>query len=313
MTRIVTAGPQYVLWNYTYYCNLNCQHCYSRAASYPSELDTATYIAIGSQLVELRVFTVALGGGEVLFRKDVTDIVRVLSDGGIHTIITTNGSPINANTTRKLKAAGLGELYVSIDSARAEMHDWFRRSQGSWSKATEAVRLASAEGIPTQLSCVLTKANVDEIGPIVSLATELGAHGVNFKRFRPAGNGALSREQFELPDEAIRRIEVELANYRRTSGLDLSLNFGAEIGEVDSGCACGITSLALRPNGDVALCSYAESILGNLKQQSLADIWQNSPILAAKRSGVTCEALHRQLSPSNPNLEGDSRDILQKM
>lgn len=81
------------------------------------------------------------------------------------------------------------------------------------------------------------------------------------------------------------------------------MNYGPEPGGVDNGCTCGTRSLALRPNGDVAVCSYGESILGNLTVDTLRSLWQTSPTLAAIRDGGGCLALAPQPNPSNPGLE----------
>ena len=86
-----STAPYYVSWNYTYACNFNCTHCYSRAESYPRELSTKEYIQIAEQLVESSVFKVGLGGGEPLIRTDCVAVLKTLSQGGIHTNITTNG------------------------------------------------------------------------------------------------------------------------------------------------------------------------------------------------------------------------------
>jgi MoaA/NifB/PqqE/SkfB family radical SAM enzyme len=310
MQPVVTAAPQYVMWNYTYFCNLNCDHCYSRAAHYPAELDETAYARICEQLIRLRVFKVALGGGEVLFRKDALTTTAALRDGGVRVVITTNGWPITPRAARALGAARLNELYVSIDSHRAEFHDVFRRKEGSLARAVNAVQLASDAGVRTLLSCVLTKANLDDVRPMVEMAERIGAAGINFKRFRPSGNGLKSRAIYELPESAGAALDAQLKEIADRSAIEITLNYAPEVGEIDAGCSCGTRSIALRPNGDVALCSYTEKVLGNLRSTPLADIWRDSPVLKAKRSGVSCAALHAQFSPSNPGLIPRAADDL---
>src|SRR5947209_3280128 len=109
MNGLMSAPPQ-VRWNYTYACNFNCTHCYSRAAWYPKELSAADYEQIADQLIEAGVFVVGLGGGEALVRRDCFQIIGRLSGHGIHTVVTTNGWLLDERRAGRLAEAGLGWL-----------------------------------------------------------------------------------------------------------------------------------------------------------------------------------------------------------
>jgi radical SAM protein with 4Fe4S-binding SPASM domain len=50
------------------------------------------------------------------------------------------------------------------------------------------------------------------------------------------------------------------------------------------GCHAGIYYFSLRPNGDVYPCTFLPITVGNIRKQSLTDIWQNSPILKHLRN-----------------------------
>src|SRR6266851_8249374 len=90
MNGLMSAPPQ-VRWNYTYGCNFNCSHCYTRAAWYPKELSPTTYTQIAEQIIAAGVFVVGLGGGEVLLRRDCFQTIARLSSSGIRTVLTSNG------------------------------------------------------------------------------------------------------------------------------------------------------------------------------------------------------------------------------
>lgn len=78
-------STSYINWNYTYVCNLNCTHCYSRSPRYPKDLSNSQYVNIAGQIVENNVFAVGFGGGEPTLRKDFLEILRILSRGGVDT------------------------------------------------------------------------------------------------------------------------------------------------------------------------------------------------------------------------------------
>lgn len=300
-TSFIGTAPQFLTWNYTYRCNFNCSHCYSRADRYPQEADASAYRDFCRQLIEAGVFRVALGGGEVLLREDHLETIQSLSSAGVEVMLTTNGWDLPASSASAMASAGLSALYVSLDGPNAESHDRVRRQPGSFDRALKTARLSSELGLCTKLSVVLSRANFKQLDDILGVARSVpGLKEVNFKRFRPSGNGLINRVIFELHDTDILEIERVLHQSIAFQPFHISLNFGPEPGEFDSGCSCGVTSLALRPNGDVGLCSYSEHVLGNLTRETLTDIWTKSPLLLSKRSGISCAALHAQPAPSMP-------------
>jgi MoaA/NifB/PqqE/SkfB family radical SAM enzyme len=301
--QFLTTGPIYVSWNYTYACNFNCDHCYSRADSYPIELSTQQYEDIVSQIIEAKVFKVGLGGGEPLIRKDCLDIIAQLSQAGIDTNITTNGWLINEEIAEKIVNSQLSTLYISLDSSDERKHDVFRNKNGSYQKVVEAMKLCVENKINVQLSTVVTSVNIDHLKQIVELAEGIGIQGIEFKRFRPKGNGLKSKQKYQLSEAQEQLLKDEIYNLQKKSKLNIALIYGAESdGEVDSGCPCGTKSICIRPNGDVSPCAYEETVIGNLMQQSLTEIWQTSPMLKTIREGGSCLALHERLSLSNPYL-----------
>ncbi|ONM49583.1 radical SAM protein [Nocardia donostiensis] len=311
--RMLTAAPIYVSWNYTYACNFNCIHCYSRAGSYPRELDTEAYRRIVDQLVECRVLKVGLGGGEPLIRRDCLEMVRLMSEGRIDTNITTNGWFLNARTCSRLADAGLGTLYVSLDSANSTVHDIFRRKQGSYDRAADGISNAVAAGLTVKLSTVVTTVNANAIGAIVSFAEERGVAGIEFKRFRPTGNGQTAVGELTLRSQEEETLRQAIDQADKQSPIDIALFYDAEAEPGDGaeqGCPCGVRSLTLRPNGDVAPCAYGASVIGNLTTDNLGAIWRESPVLRSMRSGSGCKGLISGPSPSGTGTAPFPRRVL---
>lgn len=255
---MLTAVPIYVSWNYTYACNFNCSHCCSRAGSYPRELDSDGYRAIVDQFIEAGVMRVGLGGGEPLIRRDCLDMLGRMGAAHIDTNVTTNAWFVDRATADRLADAALGTLYVSLDSGRAEVHDAFRRKAGSYDRVVSGIENAVGAGLRVKLSTVITTQNIAELDAIVGLAEEAGIHGIEFKRFRPTGNGHRSMEMLALSSGEEVEVQPLLANLDANSDVDIALFYNAEPdGMIDSGCPCGVRSLTLRPNGDVSPCAYA--------------------------------------------------------
>lgn len=297
---MVTVGPLYVSWNYTYACNFNCSHCYSRAPSYPRELTRDQYLQVVDQMRAVSVFKVGLGGGEPLIRRDCIEMLGRMADAHMDTNITTNGWLVDPRRAQALLSARLSTLYVSLDSTKPDVHDLFRRRPGSYERVLRAIRSAVGAGLRVKLSTVITQVNLEELADFVALANRENMGGVEFKRFRPAGNGLLTRDEYELQESQEQALRQEFDEIRTASDLQLDLIYGAEPEGGDSGCPCGTKSICIRPNGDVSPCAYSETVIGNLMQQSLGDLWATSPALAAMRAAGGCMALEPNPAPSNP-------------
>jgi MoaA/NifB/PqqE/SkfB family radical SAM enzyme len=297
------SAPYYIAWNYNYACNFNCTHCYSRAPWYPEELGTAAYRQIADEIADMGVFRVALGGGEPLLRPDSIEILERLSRRGVETNLTTNGWRFDSSTATALKDSGLTRLYVSVDSDTAAEHDRFRRQIGSFDKVIRSASLAVEAGIDVFFSTVLVKDTYSRIEGISNLAHSVGVAGVEFKRFRPAGNGAQFEHLYAL---TLQQRESLLPNFRtlqRSAAVEVSLINGPESNIMSTesiGCACGVKSICLRPNGDVSPCAYSDVVVGNIQTRSLKDIWSSSDVLTELRRSGGCQAIAPTAYPTNP-------------
>jgi MoaA/NifB/PqqE/SkfB family radical SAM enzyme len=300
---MLTEVPIYISWNYTYACNFNCSHCYSRAENFPDELDTSGYLTIARRLIEAGVMRVGLGGGEPLMRADCAQILSVLGAASLHTNITTNGWFLSEQNVQSLREAGLSTLYVSLDSATAEVHDEIRRKDHGHERAVNGIRRAVSAGLQVKLSTVITSRNFEGLGDLARLAQDLGVQGIEFKRFRPTGNGLSSMKELALTKGRTNEVRQHIASLTADSSLEIALFYGAEAdGATDFGCPCGVRSLTLRPNGDLAPCAYAPAVIGNLLDDDLGTAWRESPLLHRMRTQGVCAGLDPAPAPSNPSI-----------
>jgi MoaA/NifB/PqqE/SkfB family radical SAM enzyme len=297
---VLTEVPIYISWNYTYSCNFNCRHCYSRADAYPEELGAQEYLAIAGKLVDAGVMRVGLGGGEPLMRADCARVLSVLGGASVHTNITTNGWFLTDEVVGDLVEARLSTLYVSLDSATSDVHDEIRRKAHGHERAVAGIRRAVAAGVEVKLSTVITRLNYGELDDVVRLAEDLGVAGIEFKRFRPTGNGLSEMTALSLDAARTGEVRGRLAALAADSPLEIALFYGAESdGGADFGCPCGVRSLTLRPNGDVAPCAYAPAVIGNLLVDDLGALWREAPLLTAMRTQGACAGLAPAAAPSN--------------
>jgi MoaA/NifB/PqqE/SkfB family radical SAM enzyme len=294
------AAPPEVRWNYTYACNFNCSHCYTRAAWYPAELPSDAYVRIADQLIDAGVFVVGLGGGEVLLRPDCFQTIARLSSSGIRTVLTSNGWLLDQRRANQLVEGGLGWLKISLDSPVSAQHDAVRNRSGSYDRVLQALAIGVDAGLTVYLSSVLTAMNLQDIDAFVALAQRARIAGISFVRFRPAGNGLQTKDRYQVTEDALEQARERIARLRQDSGLDLLLSSSEEESSPQRACGCGVRHLTIRPNGDVSPCNFSEGVIGNLTRDRLVALWRTSPALQAWRRRGGCRPDADQPAPANP-------------
>lgn len=138
------AYPTLLTIEPTNVCNLRCPECFTGAGLLGRErsmLDFDFYTRVLDELGD-RLFQLELyNWGEPLLHKRIFDMLRMASDRGISTIISTNFSvPFDADKAERLVASGLATLGVSLDGATQEVYEQYRR-RGDIATVLSNVRL----------------------------------------------------------------------------------------------------------------------------------------------------------------------------
>ena len=158
---------------------------------------------------ELGVDKVRLTGGEPLLRKDVPELVRMLSDlERVHELaLTTNGSLLEAQA-RSLKDAGLSRVTVSIDTLRPDrFRELSRRNQ--LDDVLRGIEAANDVGFgKLKLDTVVIRdTNDDEVCDLIEYAQRIDAE-VRFIEYMDVGGATRwSDEQVVGQAEILRIVE----------------------------------------------------------------------------------------------------------
>jgi cyclic pyranopterin phosphate synthase len=147
-------------------CNLRCGYCAPvggeparprRAALSNEQIGGAAAAA-----VSLGVRKIRLTGGEPLVRRDIVDLVALLSriDGLSHLAMTTNGTLL-ARHVRQLKEAGLRSVNVSLDTLEPDRYREITRG-GRIDDALDGITAALSQGLPVKINMVVLPATTQE-------------------------------------------------------------------------------------------------------------------------------------------------------
>ncbi len=192
---------------------------------------------------------------------------------------------------------------------KAYTHDWFRGEGGSFNKALEGAKACKAVDLPFQFGMTIRRGTLDEIPDMLKLAVDFGATAAEFFDLVQ-----VPRVKKEIPEEVLapdERKEVMewLAKAQKDCPIIIRVPgcpmyaillqekevqpkyFPADllkrIPYYGRGCAAGMPRgyLTILPNGDVIPCHASlQTKLGNIREKSITQIWNNSPILLKLRN-----------------------------
>jgi radical SAM protein with 4Fe4S-binding SPASM domain len=301
--------PFMVSYSITTKCNLKCKHCYSSSLEQaePDELSTEEALSLVDDLSSWGIGLLIIDGGEPLCRGDLLDIVRYASSKGIRTTIGSNGTLIDEAMARKMVDAGVMAIAISVDGVDAATHDSFRGVEGAFEQTMRGIEACRNGGLPFQLNMVIREDNQSQLDDMLRLAVDLGANAAEVFDLVAAGRAKEECRELVLSLEERRAVMEQLAQAQedypiliRVPGCPMyplvlqeknikPKHFPAEmlrrVPYYGRGCAAGMPMgyVMVLSNGEVNPCMLLQADLGNIREQSIMYIWENSPILTRLR------------------------------
>ncbi|HLI61793.1 MAG TPA: TIGR04053 family radical SAM/SPASM domain-containing protein [Terriglobales bacterium] len=307
--------PFIVIWETTQACDLACVHC--RACAQPLrnalELSTEEAKRLIDEVKALEAPVFVLTGGDPLKRPDIFELVEYASTCGVRISLTPGATPLlTREAIHHLKQCGLARLAVSLDGPSASIHDAFRRVPGSYEWTLSAVRWAREVGLPVQINTTITRHNLQHLDSMIALLEGLDIVLWSVFFLVPTGRGSaidlISADEFEQVFErlykASRRVSfdiksTEAQHYRRfllqrrteekrkgntpslPSGLSASAQDG--IGRAPRGINDGKGFVFISHLGEVFPSGFLPLSAGNVRRQSLTELYRHSPLFVALR------------------------------
>ena len=303
-------GPV-VAWNMTRTCNLHCRHCYmdADAHAHEGELTTAEAMKFIDDLAAFHVPALLLSGGEPLTREDFFELAEYASARGVRPTLSTNGTLITEESAKKIKAAGVAYVGVSLDGPE-HVNDAFRGKQGAYGAAMRGIQNCVAAGQRVGLRFTINKANVGNLDEIFDFIEREHIDRACFYHLVYAGRGEAMADDDVTPDESRRAMDTII---RRTRDYE-ARGLEKEILTVDNHCDGVYLYLTAKREGDEALAERIWNLIsmnggnrsgiafgevdpegnvhpdqftqyytfGNVKERSFGDIWrdESNPVLA---------------------------------
>lgn len=309
--------PFIAIWEVTQACDLACVHCRASAQPHrdPRELSTEEGKSLIDQIAAMQVPVFVLTGGDPIKRPDLFELIAHARAVGVRVSLTPSATPLlTRDIIVRLKEAGLARLAVSMDGSCAETHDAFRGLAGSFAKTLDAVRWAGEIGLPVQINTTFSRRNIGEIDAIVALMDTLKLTLWSVFFLVPTGRGKLNdllnADEFETAFAKIYELSkissfdiktTEAQHYRRfvlqqkvcerqAGALSpIAEKIADEIGRAPQGLNDGKGFVFVSHVGEVYPSGFLPLAAGNIRRQSLATIYRESPVFMALRDAEKLE------------------------
>lgn len=282
-----------VHWELTYRCNERCTHCYldvmPPGAKVPGELTTEEAQRVIDELALLGALTITFSGGEAFVRDDIIEIAQYARRKGFAVRFYTNAILINEELADKITAVKPVVVEVSLYSTSPEVHDSITQIPGSFQLTTRAIGLLRERGVKCVIKTPLMKENIEDFDSFSEFAREKGVRFNYDTTIVPKHTGDPSPLKHRPDDDqflAFLRQRITPEHWKLLP-YDESFRF----------CGIGMNSLTISPYGEVYTCVGARVSAGNVREESISRIWQESPVweesssltLAALPVCATCE------------------------
>jgi radical SAM protein with 4Fe4S-binding SPASM domain len=242
-------------------------------------------------------------GGEPTLHPEFEEIIEHVAVLGIPFTLFTNARWLEPERLVDFLAdiPQLDGLLISLHGVRAQSHEAFTCTSGSFDEAVANIQLAVEAGLKVTTSTVLTQYSCPEVKDIVALSQELGTDHAAFQRFIGVALPEIEPGELEL-QWAVRAIEdiadgeSEIGgNGRGPKGNGKLVRFGTPIPHCFTannsyGCLAGVAQATIDPWGNVRPCNHTPLTCGNLLEQSLEEIW-HSAAMEAWRGMIPVECM----------------------
>jgi radical SAM protein with 4Fe4S-binding SPASM domain len=286
--------PFHIQWHITNLCNLRCQHCYQDDFSKKSDLDWAGFKKVCDNLLNTirewnKTACIHLTGGEPLLKPELFPLLNHLDQHSMveELGIITNGLVIDREIMKRLSDfSKLKKIKISLDGGDAETNDSIRQ-RGTFSKVMQNIPLIKREErFEIIFMFTVMKKNFRSLPSLFKLCQDIGIDGLIVERFIPLGRGresldeVLSKEEWK---EIIGMLSDFISTEEEHSFLPyqaFQISFGGEEPELlGAPCVVGVDGLCIMPEGSVFPCRRFPISIGNLLNDSLKKIWEESDLL----------------------------------
>lgn len=170
--------PILIFFETTVACDYRCRHCRASTQADPAP-DEMTTEQLKKAIEGITSFgkpypMVIFTGGNFLLREDMRDIISYTNKLGIPYSLSPSGSSLITPDFLNFSVENNVSSYsISLDGCDGKTHDWIRRNPGSFSLTVSLLKEMKSKNINVQINTTVMKKNLKELPYVAKLLYDL--------------------------------------------------------------------------------------------------------------------------------------------
>jgi radical SAM protein with 4Fe4S-binding SPASM domain len=141
-----------------------------------------------ADILEVNAPVLLFSGGEPLLRPDLFELMAEAKRLGLRTVISTNGTLIDADTAGKLAEANVSYVGISIDGPE-EFHNRFRQTSGCFKATMTGFENCRKANLRMGLRFTISNSNKEQVPAVFDICKDNGVRRVCFYHLIRSGRG----------------------------------------------------------------------------------------------------------------------------
>ncbi|MDL2228168.1 radical SAM protein [Odoribacter sp. OttesenSCG-928-L07] len=260
-------------------CNERCIHCYIPHDNKITHIEPNLFYDILEQCKNMRLVHLTLSGGEPMLHKNFCDFLRKCREYDFSVNVLSNLTLLDNGIVKEMKKNPLLGVQVSLYSMNPDIHDEITQVKGSFEKTKNAILKLVENDIPLQISCPIMKQNKNCNDGVIKWAGKhkihVGDDYVIIGQYNHATQNLNCRLSINEVKELIKDKVTKDISYLEQMKIEAEKK--RNVSSDDFVCSVCNSSICVTENGNVYPCAGWQSyVVGNVKENSLSDIWDNS-------------------------------------
>lgn len=260
-------------------CNERCLHCYIPHDNKVSDISPEVFYDVLEQCRSMKLLHLTISGGEPMLHKNFCDFLRKCHEYDFSVNVLSNLTLLNDEILKEMKANPLLGIQVSLYSMSPKIHDEITQMNGSFEKTKTAILKIIDNDIPIQISCPILKLNKNCYNDVKSWGKEHNIHvGIDYgiiAEYNHTTDNLSNRLSIDEIREVINDVAKDDSKYWKK--IEKEAEDKKTTLPTDSICSVCSLSICLDESGNVYPCAgWQDYCVGNVKETSLSDIWNNS-------------------------------------
>ena len=305
---VYDRAPMTIYWEMTIACALACRHCRAKAWKRPApgELTTEQGVQLLDEITRFGepLPHMILSGGDPLRRADLMELLQEARERGLGVSLSPAVTPdLTRERLAGLRGAGTTAISLSLDGSNPELHDGLRRVAGTFDLTMRALDWAGELEIPVQVNTLVTNETMRDLPALYRLLATKHVQRWTLFFLIQTGRGKMLRE---ITAEQAEQVLVWLDGLRGTAPFNVSTTEALHFRRVTAQAmeARGMTreEIAASPvarafgvrdgngivfishTGDVTPSGFMPVTIGNVKEDSLVDLYRNHQLMRDLRT-----------------------------